>query len=144
MATGKTEAALQALFAVIGEVDGPEIVRNAKEGDDIPPAGRVNLLDGNRGEPEALMSPLRYEFQHRAEIVVMVQENNQSTRDAQMDTILQALVAAVRGDPTLGGAVDYAYEAPPETDDEAIAGAETIKAALLPIILEYTAPTAVG
>ncbi len=60
MATGKTEAALQALFAHISTVSGPEIVRNEVEGGDIPVAGRVNQLDGNRGEPEALLSPLRY------------------------------------------------------------------------------------
>ncbi|MBC05720.1 hypothetical protein [Thalassospira sp.] len=144
MATGKTETALQALFTVISAVSGPEIVRNAVEGDDIPSTGRVNQLDGNRGEPEAILSPLRYEFQHRVELIVMVQENDQAVRDAKLDNILQDIVAVVRANPTLSGAVDYAYEAPPETDDEAIAGAETIKAALLPIILEYTAPTAVG
>ncbi len=69
----------------------------------------------------------------------MVQNQDQVARDEAMDAILASLVAVVRDNPTLGGAVDYAYEAPPETDDEAISGAATIKAAMLPIILEYTA-----
>lgn len=144
MPTGKTEMALQALFAAISAVSGPEIVRNAVETGDVLAGGRVNQLDGNRGEPEELLSPHRYSFQHRVELIVMVQEGDQTVRDAALDNILQDIVAVVRGNPTLSGAVDYAYEAPPETDDEAIAGAETIKAALLPIILEYVAPTAVG
>ncbi len=34
----------------------------------IPPAGLIILRDGQPGEPEVTLSPLRYHFQHRAEL----------------------------------------------------------------------------
>ena len=39
----------------------------------IPPAGLIILRDGQPGEPEVTLSPLRYHFQHRAELEVIVQ-----------------------------------------------------------------------
>ena len=34
----------------------------------VPPAGLLILRDGEPGEPEVTLSPLRYHYQHRAEI----------------------------------------------------------------------------
>ena len=39
----------------------------------IPPAGLLILRDGEPGEPEVTLSPLRYHYQHRAEIEAVVQ-----------------------------------------------------------------------
>ena len=39
----------------------------------IPPAGLIILRDGQPGDPEVTLSPLRYHFQHRAELEVIVQ-----------------------------------------------------------------------
>jgi hypothetical protein len=39
----------------------------------IPAAGLIILRDGQPGEPEVTLSPLRYHYQHRAELEVVVQ-----------------------------------------------------------------------
>jgi hypothetical protein len=42
----------------------------------IPAAGLIILRDGQPGEPEVTLSPLRYHYQHRAELEVVVQAPN--------------------------------------------------------------------
>jgi len=49
----------------------------------IPASGLLILRDGEPGEPEVTLSPLRYHYQHRAEIEAIVQG---ATRDAAFDT----------------------------------------------------------
>lgn len=144
MPSSKRESALLALFDAVKGVAGPEVVRNEPEAADIGSGGRVNILDGNPGEPDELLSPRRFEFQHRAEIFISVSGVNSSDRDSLMDEILQAVCAAVQADETLGGTVDLADPQPPETVDEAVPGSETIKAAILPVILYYVADTVCG
>lgn len=39
----------------------------------IPAAGLIILRDGQPGEPEVTLSPLRYHYQHRAELEIVVQ-----------------------------------------------------------------------
>ncbi len=39
----------------------------------IPAAGLIILRDGQPGEPEVTLSPLRYHYQHRTELEVVVQ-----------------------------------------------------------------------
>ena len=49
----------------------------------VPTAGLLILRDGEPGEPEVTLSPLRYHYQHRAEIEAVVQG---TSRDAAFDT----------------------------------------------------------
>jgi hypothetical protein len=42
----------------------------------IPAAGLIILRDGQPGDPEFTLSPLRYHYQHRAEFEVVVQTEN--------------------------------------------------------------------
>jgi len=50
----------------------------------VPAAGLLILRDGEPGEPEVTLSPLRYHYQHRAEIEAVVQG---ADRDAAFDTL---------------------------------------------------------
>jgi hypothetical protein len=143
MAESKREIALKALFAAISGITGPDIKRNEPEADDIPAGGLVNLGDGSMAS-EPILSPLRYEIAHTAEIMVLVQGADTVARDATFDAILVALAAAVDADPTLGGVVDFAACGEPEIVDEPIEGAATIKAGTVPVIMDYIAPTALG
>ncbi len=40
-------------------------------------------------------------------------------------------------DPTLSGRIDYMHAEPPEFSEQPIEGGVTIKAAIVPIVLEY-------
>jgi len=58
----------------------------------VPAAGLLILRDGEPGEPEVTLSPLRYHYQHRAEIEAVVQG---ASRDTGFDTLCASIGAAL-------------------------------------------------
>ena len=104
----------------------------------MPAEGLIIVRDGNPGEPEITLSPTRYHYQHRAEIEVFVQQAGQLERDQALDTLLQAIGEILTLNLTLGSVVDYLHIGTPEFLSETTEGAPTIKAAVVPIILEYS------
>lgn len=100
-----------------------------------PAAGLLILRDGEPGEPEVTLSPLRYHYQHRAEIEAVVQG---SSRDATFDTLCASIGAAIAADRTLGGLCDWVEAEAPRAVDLAVEGAASLKAAVIPIILHYS------
>ena len=137
MADSKREEALKRLFSLMESLSGIEVKRNAPLPTKVPQGGMLILRDGEPGEPEPLLSPVRYIYQHQAEIEVFVQEADQIQRDAKLDNILQSIGTAIEQNTTLNGVVDYARAGAPELMEEAAEGAPTLKAALVPVILEY-------
>jgi hypothetical protein len=101
----------------------------------VPPAGLVILRDGEPGEPEVTLSPLRYHYQHRAEIEAVVQGAN---RDAAFDTLCVSIGAAVAADRTLDGLCDWVEAEAPQPIDLPVEGAASLKAAVIPVILSYS------
>ncbi len=101
----------------------------------VPPAGLMILRDGTPGEPEVTLSPLRYHYQHRAEIEAVVQG---ASRDAAFDSLCASIGAALAADRTLGGLCDWVEAEAPEPVDMAVEGAASLKAAVIPVILHYT------
>lgn len=135
----KHQQALQGLFLLLkNNIASATVLRNEVLPAKVPPDGLVILRDGDLGEASMTFSPLRYHYQHRSEVEVFVQEAEQSTQDAAMDTLLQEIATILLGDLTLGGAVDYMRFEAPEFLHEAVEGAPAIKAASLPVILEYS------
>lgn len=65
----------------------------------MPVEGLMILRDGEPGAPEVTLSPLRYHYQHRAEIEAVVQG---ADRDAAFDTLTASIGAALAADRTLG------------------------------------------
>jgi hypothetical protein len=101
----------------------------------IPAAGLIILRDGQPGEPEETLSPLRYHYQHRAEIEAVVQG---AARDAAFDTLCASIGAAIATDRTLGGLCDRVEAEAPRPVDLAVEGAASLKAAVIPVILHYS------
>ena len=138
------ETVLQALYSALSTIEGPDVLRNQPEVMVIPKSGLVILWDGEPGEPDPILSPPSWSYNHRAEVQVQVQDKDQAARDAAMDAILQSIGDVIAADDSLGGAVDMATVGGPELIDEAVEGGATIKAALVPIDLEYVSPTPLG
>ena len=101
----------------------------------VPTAGLLILRDGEPGEPEVTLSPLRYHFQHRAEIEAVVQG---AARDTAFDTLCGSIGAAIAADRTLGGLCDWVEAEVPRSVDLAVDGAAILKAAVIPVILHYS------
>lgn len=102
----------------------------------IPATGLIILRDGQPGEPEVTLSPLRYHYQHRAELEVVVQAAN--GRASAFDTLIAAIGTALEADRTLGGLCDWVEPEAPASVDLPVEGAAALKAALITINLHYT------
>ena len=108
----------------------------------IPLAGLIILRDGQPGEPEVTLSPLRYHFQHRAELEVIVQGAND--RATVFDTLITAIGTALAADRTLGGLCDWVEAEAPASVDLPVEGAVSLKAAVVTVVLHYTTADPLG
>jgi hypothetical protein len=104
----------------------------------IPAAGLIIMRDGQPGEPEGTLSPLRYHYQHRAELEVVVQASN--GRASAFDTLIAAIGTALEADRTLGGLCEWVEPEAPASVDLPIEGAAALKAAIIIVVLHYTTP----
>ena len=102
----------------------------------IPPAGLTILRDSAPGEPEVTLSPLRYHYQHRAELEVAVQAG--TGRASAFDDLITAIGAALAADRTLGGLCDWVEPEAPAPVDLPVEGAAALKAAVITVVLHYT------
>ncbi|MFZ3582160.1 acyl-CoA transferase [Loktanella sp. DJP18] len=101
----------------------------------VPTDGLLILRDGEPGEPEVTLSPLRYHYQHRAEIEAVVQG---ADRDAAFGTLCASIGLAIAADRTLGGLCDWIEAEAPRPVDLPIEGAAALKAAVIPVVLHYS------
>lgn len=139
--TSMREVALAALHQMLltsVEVYPNRLVqRSSVLPENIPQKGLLILRDGTPGEPEVTMSPLRYHYQHRAEIEAFVMAQSDA-RDTEFDDLLITLGLAISTDRTLGGLCDWIEAEAPVPTDLPIEGANAIKAAVIPIVLHYS------
>jgi hypothetical protein len=107
----------------------------------VPTAGLLILRDGEPGEPEVTLSPLRYRYQHRAEIEAVVQG---AARDAAFDTLCASIGTAIAANRTLGGLCDWVEAEAPRPVDLAVEGAAGLKAAVIAVVLHYSTADPLG
>ncbi len=107
----------------------------------IPTEGLLILRDGDPGEPEVTLSPLRYHYQHRAEIEAVVQCVD---RDVGFDILCASVGAALAEDRTLGGLCDWVEAEAPQPVDLPVDGGASLKAALITIVLQYSTQDPLG
>jgi len=101
----------------------------------VPASGLLILRDGEPGEPEVTLSPLRYHYQHRAEIETVVQGAN---RDLAFAALCASIGTAIAADRTLGGLCDWVEAEAPRPVDLPIEGAASLKAAVIVVVLHYS------
>ena len=138
------ETILQALLAALQSVPGATVLRGAVLPERIPNGGLLILRDGDPGTPEVTLSPLQYHFEHHTEVEVIVQGKTPAARDAAFDVLLAELATTITADRTLGGLCDWVEAEAPQPVDLPVEGAEALKAAIVPVILTYTAADPLG
>jgi len=129
------EAALAALHARLQPLAALTL-RDEVLPERIPTAGLIILRDGQPGEPEVTLSPLRYHYQHRADLEVVVQAG--TGRANAFDDLIAAVGAALEADRTLGGLCDWIEPEAPASVDLPVEGAAALKAAVITVVLHYT------
>jgi hypothetical protein len=112
------------------------ILRDEALPERIPAAGLIILRDGQPGEPEVTLSPLRYHYQHRAELEVIIQAPN--GRASAFDTLIADIGTTLDADRTLGGLCDWIEPEAPTSVDLPVEGAAALKAAVITVVLHYT------
>jgi len=101
----------------------------------LPAEGLLILRDGEPGEPELTLSPLRYHYQHRAEIEAVVQS---ADRDDVFDALIGSIGASLAADRTLNGLCDWVEAEAPRPVDLPLEGAASLKAAVISVVLHYS------
>jgi hypothetical protein len=134
------ETVLQALHSLLQTQPAP-ILRGEILPERVPAAGLLILRDGDPGEPAVTLSPLRYHYQHRAEVEAVVQG---SDRGALFGVVAAGVSAALSSDRTLGGLCDWVEAEAPRPVDLPVDGAATLKAAVIPIVLHYAVADPLG
>lgn len=136
----RAEQILRALFALIDAARpiGATLERNETLPARIPPQGHAILRDGDPGEPEILMSPLTFIYEHMAELDIIA-AGPADEREAAFDAYKRAVGAALAADQTLGGLCDYVEARAPAPVEIPLEGAEDLKAATIGIVLTYAA-----
>ncbi|WP_027285908.1 hypothetical protein [Rubritepida flocculans] len=137
------EAAIAALHgrlvtALAARNPAPTILRGETVPQRLPPGGLVILRDGETVEESAILSPLSYAIEHRAEVEVTVAGATPAARAALLDALLMDIAAATTADRTLGGAVEWAQPGAAEFEDVEFEGAAAARAARLPLTLFFT------
>lgn len=126
------------LAALLARLQTPSIttLRDEVLPERIPPAGLIILRDGQPGEPEVTLSPLRYHYQHRAELEAIVQ--TPGSRATAFDALIATIGTTLAADRTLGGLCDWVEAEAPASIDLPVDGAVSLKAAVITVVLHYT------
>ncbi len=140
----KREDALDALHSALLGIAGPTVLRDEVLPAHIPAGGVLILRDGNPGEPDVTMSPLTYDYRHRAEIEVIVQGKTPALRNDAFDALAASIGVAVEADRTFGGICDWAEARAPAPVDLPLEGAEALKAAIIEVELAYATTSPLG
>jgi hypothetical protein len=134
----RREEVLDAIKALVGgALPNAEVKRNLNKPERIPPGGLVIIRDGDPGEPEVLLSPLTYVYEHRVPIDIAAFASASLTREQVLDQMLSTIATAVIADRTLGGLCDFIEAEAPTSDDLETAGAISGRWADAAIIASY-------
>jgi hypothetical protein len=130
------EQILVALLARLETVPGATAKREAPLPETVTTGGLIILRDGDPGDPEVVLSPVTYLWEHQAEIEVILQRG-QDDDSAALDSLLMAVGAALSTDRSLGGLAEWLDWGAPKTSGIAIDGAASLRGATVPVTIHY-------
>ena len=137
------EQLLCALLERLEAVPSATVKRETPLPETVPAGGLIILRDGDPGEPEMLVSPPTYLWQHKAEIEVIV-SRGAGDANAALDNLLMAVGEVLEADRSLGGLTDWLDWGAPKTHGLAIDGAAGLKGAVIPVTIHYASTNPLG
>ena len=137
------EAAIAALqsrlgTALAGRNPAPLVLRGETVPQRLPLGGLVVIRDGETVEETAILSPLAWAIEHRAEVEITVAGATPAARNTLLDALLVDVAAAITANRTLGGAVEWAQPGSASFEDVEFEGAAAARAAAIPVTLWFT------
>ncbi len=92
-----------AVRAALQTIPHARVLRNEVLPEVIPAGGLIILRDGETGEPETMLSPISYYWQHRAMLDIAVQKGEAAGVMPRWMLLFEDIAAALSADRTLGG-----------------------------------------
>ncbi len=137
------EQILAALLTRLETVPDATIKREAPLPETVPAGGLIILRDGDPGDPEVVLSPVTYLWEHQTEIEVILQRG-QGDDSAALDALLMTVGGALAADRSLGGLAEWLDWGAPKTSGLAIDGAAALRGATVPITIHYGSSDPLG
>jgi len=131
----KIETILAAIQSAINASTTATVERATALTVEVPPEGRIVLIDGQLEDMETTMSPLTYHVEHVAALEVYVGDDG--GKDAGFDALKLQIASALAADRTLGGLCDWVEGETPDTSNLALDGSAEMKSGIIPIRIFY-------
>lgn len=134
----KREQVILAVAALLkGALPKATHYRNEEKQQAIPTGGYVNVEDGDPGEPEVSLNPTTWIYEHQIPVDVAANATRTVSAESRLDTMLQAIGAAVAADRTLDGLCDYLMVTAAQTEGLTTEGAPVSRYALITVVAVY-------
>ena len=125
----KIIAALHGKLQSIGEIH-----HNLEKPHKVPLSGLMILRDGTSSEPEIILSPLTYIYEHTVTLEILAQKNDESVIQA----LLLKIALIIENNRSLDGLAEWIEAKAPYFNEEAIEGSTTIRMVNIEIIIRYS------
>ncbi|MDE3017055.1 MAG: acyl-CoA transferase [Pseudomonadota bacterium] len=135
----KREQILSALFSdlLTLQTTSVSVYRNLDNPQKVE-GGLIIMRDGASEQPEVLLSPLTYIYQHLVHLEVLVQNPDSSLRNSQLDALLNSIGTVITTNRSLGGIAEWIEAEAPAFIEQPIEGAPTVKMATLSVMVRFT------
>jgi hypothetical protein len=114
-----------------------KVYRNLDKPQQVPSSGMIVQRDGVSEEPEMLLSPLTYIYEHLVTVEAMVQHPDPATRDSLLDSLLASMGGVITANRTLDGLAEWVEARSPEFQEEPIEGAASIRTATVQVMVRF-------
>ncbi len=137
--TSKREQVISALYAKLKtlETSNLKVYRNLDKPQAMPASGLIVLRNGASDEPEVLLSPLTYIYEHLVSLEVLVQNADSAIRSSLLDNLLVSVGSIINANRTLDGLAEWVEAKAPDFNDDPIEGAATIRSATVQIMVRF-------
>ena len=134
----KREQVLSALFTALQTLQTAtvRVYRNLDNPQKVE-GGLIIMRDGTTEQPEVMLSPLTYIYQHSVNLEVMVQNADANQRSSQLDALLVSIGGIVTANRSLGGIAEWMEAEAPSFVEQPIEGTTTVKMATLSIMVRF-------
>lgn len=134
------EQILSAFFAELKTLESSaiKVLRNPDKLMRVPENGAIVVMrDGQSAEPETLLSPLTYIYEHNAEIEVTINNAYTATQGTSLDDLLMIIGNMIEANRTMGGLAEWMEAQAPEFIQEAVEGAPAMRAATVNVLFRF-------
>ena len=114
------------------------IYRNPDKPQKIPAGGIIILRDGGGEEPEVLLSPLTYIYEHSISIEVMINNAYADRQGTTLDDLLMIIENLILNNRSMNGLAEWMEAQAPEFLQEAVDGAPAIRAATITVLARFS------